>query len=43
MRNLKLNNIRIFRHAFAFNKHAGLKMPVLANTAFGPQFSKSTF
>jgi len=32
--------IPIFRLALALNKH-GLKMPVLANTLFGPQFSIS--
>jgi len=37
----KVNNILIFRHAFAFNKHAGLKMPVLTNAPFGPRFSIS--
>jgi len=31
----------IFRPGFAFSKHAGMKMPVLANTPFGPQFSIS--
>jgi len=36
---MKLYNL-IFRFAFALNKH-GLKMPVLANTLFGPQFSFS--
>jgi len=33
-------NILIFRLALALNKH-GLKMPVLANMLFGPQFSTS--
>jgi len=35
---MKSYNILIFRLALALNKH-GLKMPVLANTLFGPQFS----
>jgi len=33
---MKLYNL-IFRFALALSKH-GLKMPVLANTLFGPQF-----
>jgi len=33
-----LYNVLIFRLALALNEH-GLKMPVLANTLFGPQFS----
>jgi len=33
---MKLCNIFIFRLALALNKH-GLKMPILANTLFGPQ------
>jgi len=37
---MKLCNILIFRLALALNKH-GLKMPVLANTLFGLQFSIS--
>jgi len=36
----KLYNILIFRLPLALNKHR-LKMPVLANTPFGPQFSIS--
>jgi len=38
---IKLYNILTFRLALTFNEH-GLKMPVLANTLFGPQiyFSK---
>jgi len=35
---IKLYNILIFRLAIAFCKH-GLKMPVFANTLFGPQCS----
>jgi len=34
---MKLCNIWIFRLALALSKH-GLKMPVLANTLFGPKF-----
>ena len=37
---MKFYNRLIFRLALALNKH-GLKMPVLANTLFGPQFSIS--
>jgi len=37
---MKLYNMLIFRLALALNKH-GPKMPVLANTLFGPQFSIS--
>ena len=35
---MKLYNILFFRLALALNKH-GLKMPVLTNIRFGPQFS----
>jgi len=35
-----LYNILIFLLALALNKH-GLKMPVLANTLFGPHFTIS--
>jgi len=34
---IKLYNIQIFRLGFALSKH-GLKMSVLANTLFAPQF-----
>jgi len=37
---MKLYKIIIFRLALALNKHR-LKLPVLANTLFGPQFSIS--
>jgi len=37
---IKSYNILIFRPALALNEH-GLKIPVLANTLFGPQFSIS--
>jgi len=37
---MKLYNILIFRLVFVLNKH-GMKMPVLPNTHFGPQFSIS--
>jgi len=36
----KLHNIQIFRLSLALSKH-WLKMPVLANTLFGPEFSFS--
>jgi len=37
---MKLYNALIFRLALALNEH-GLKMPILANTLFGPQISLS--
>jgi len=39
-KHIKLYDILIFGLALAINKH-GLKMPVLANALFGPQFSFS--